>query len=173
MEEHIQAEDTHWDQVMESLDLLFARVTDIGRDQQQIRAQLGQHTDVLQGYAQAQEVLTQKVDAASQAVAKLTPDFVGFDSARQPSSPQPGPSGENNYQRNQFHFGRPNHDQSGGIIITSLSSRFRVLMVVILKSGVISAWIIFIFAMFLSICGSRLLRYIWMIMRPSGFKCTS
>ena len=54
------------------------------------------------------------MDAASQAVVKLTPDFVGFDSARQPSSPQQGTSGENNYQRNQFHFGRPHHDQSGG-----------------------------------------------------------
>jgi len=114
MEEHIQAEDTHWDQVMESLDLLFECVTDIGRDQQQIRAQLGHHTEVLQGYAQAQEVLTHKVDAASQAVAKLTSDFVGSDSARQPPSPQQGPSGENNHQRTQFHFGRPNHDQSGG-----------------------------------------------------------
>ena len=114
MEEHIQAEDTHWDQVMESLDLLFARVTDIGRDQQQIRAQLGHHTEVLQGYGQAQEALTHKVDATSQAVAQLTPDSISFEPARPPPSSHQGPSGETGYHRPPFQSGRLHQDHSNG-----------------------------------------------------------
>ena len=31
-------DDERWEQVMESLDLIFARVTDLGRTQQQLRA---------------------------------------------------------------------------------------------------------------------------------------
>ena len=114
MEEHVQAEDTHWDQVMESLDLLFARVTDIGRDQQQIRAQLGHHMEVLEGYGQTQEVLTHKVDVTSQVVAKLTSDFMGSGTTRPPPSPQHGPSGENDHPRTQFQSGRTHHDHSSG-----------------------------------------------------------
>jgi len=33
MEEYERQDASHWEQMMESLDLLFARVTDIGRDQ--------------------------------------------------------------------------------------------------------------------------------------------
>jgi len=107
MEERSQVEDTHWDQVMESLDLLFARVTDIGRDQQQIRAQLTHNTEVMEGYGHAQEILTRKVEVTSQAVNKWTSDFIGSDAPRQPLSPIHVPTGEIHPIHPQFPSGRP------------------------------------------------------------------
>jgi len=90
---------------MESLDLLFARVTDIGRDQQQIRAQLNHHTEVMEGYGQAQEVLARKMEVTGQAVAKLTTDFMGSETARQPPQTSQGPTGETSHNRTQFPSG--------------------------------------------------------------------
>ena len=114
MEERSQVEDTHWDQVMESLDLLFARVTDIGRDQQQIRAQLTHNTEVMEGYGHAQEILTRKVEVTSQAVNKWTSDFIGSDAPRQPLSPIHVPTGEIHPIHPQFPSGHPVSDHQGG-----------------------------------------------------------
>ena len=109
MEEYEHQGDHHWEQMMESLDLLFARVTDIGRDQQQIRAHLEHNSEVMAGYSTAQEILTRKVEATSQAVAKLTADFLCTGEQHPPpppSSPRQGYHGESSQSHPPLHSGR-------------------------------------------------------------------
>ena len=113
MEEYERNGAAHWEQMMESLDLLFALITDIGRDQQQIQAQLERNAEVMAGYGTAQELLSRKVDATSQAVAQLTADF--FRPGDQhppppPPSPRQGHHGENSQSHHPFHSGRGYQD---------------------------------------------------------------
>ena len=110
MEEYERQGDHHWEQMMESLDLLFARVTDIGRDQQQIRAHLEHNSEVMAGYSTAQEILTRKVEATGQAVAKLTADFL-CTSDQHPPPPPPSPRQGYHGESSQSH--PPLHSDRG------------------------------------------------------------
>jgi len=173
MEEAGRKDDAHWDHVMESLDLQFARVTDIGHDQQRIQAQLDYNAEVMVGYGQTQELLTKKVDATGQAVAKLTTNFMRQEEVRHPPSPRQEPSGEHGHHRLPLSVGHTSSDHHGSNLITPLSCPFHVSLVCIPKYGRINVWTIFIFAMYLTTCGLLLLLYILMIMLLSGSKCIS
>ena len=50
-------DDRHWEQVMESLDLIFARMTDIGSTQQQLRAQVELNTQAMHQYGEEHQIL--------------------------------------------------------------------------------------------------------------------
>ena len=55
-------DDERWEQVMESLDLIFARVMDLGRTQQQLRTQVESTTQAVDNLGKEQQILNQKVD---------------------------------------------------------------------------------------------------------------
>ena len=74
MEETARQDDAHWEQVMESLDLIFARMTDLGHTQQQLRSQVELTTHAVDTFGKEQQILAQKVDSTAQAVAQILGD---------------------------------------------------------------------------------------------------
>lgn len=71
---------------MESLDLLFARVTDIGKAQVMMQEQLEKNTMAVDHTRKEQQVLSQQIDATGKAVAQLILDH------RRPPSPAVRPT---------------------------------------------------------------------------------
>jgi hypothetical protein len=77
---------------MESLDLIFARMTDLGRTQQQLRAQVELTTQAVDSLGKEQQILTQKVDSTAQAVAQILADQGAPTRAQRRATDVPSPS---------------------------------------------------------------------------------
>ena len=71
MDETARHDDERWEQVMESLDLIFAWMTNLGRTQQQLRSQVELTTQAVDKLGKEQQILTQKVDSTAQTVAQM------------------------------------------------------------------------------------------------------
>ena len=91
---------------MESLDLIFARVTDLGRTQQQLRAQVELTTQAVDSLGKEQQILTQKVDSTAQAVAQILADQ-GAPHERRDGQPT-------SLVHPQHGFGEPSSSHSAG-----------------------------------------------------------
>jgi len=154
MEQVAHRDDEHWEQVMESLDLIFARMTDLGRTQQQLRNQVEMTTQAVDGLGKEQQILTQKVDSTAQAVARILGDQ---------RAPHEHPDDNLHLQ---LHLVRGSLSLLPFVQRVVLSTNLRVcigifcpkclfpnLLVTNLRSGRINAWIIFIFLMCLITCG--------------------
>ncbi|XP_025794160.1 uncharacterized protein LOC112874822 [Panicum hallii] len=76
MEASSQRDEAHWDQVLSSLDLLFARVSAIGVSQKELKAQLEQTTTTVDHYGKEQQLVAKRVEATGQTVARLTMDMM-------------------------------------------------------------------------------------------------
>ena len=74
MAQAAQEDAAHWDQTMESIDLIFARMADIGSTQQQLRAQVESVTQAMDQYGKQYQILSQKLDSTAAAVAQLLVD---------------------------------------------------------------------------------------------------
>lgn len=74
MAEASRKEDEHWERVMQSLDLLFARVDDIDKVQQRIQViqELGART--MEQVIKDQTMLARQMETTGKAVAQLTMD---------------------------------------------------------------------------------------------------
>ena len=66
------------------------------------------------GYGHAQDILTKKVEAMGQAVAKLTTDFMRTEDAQQPPPQHQGHLGVNSHGRHPFSFGHVSQDNHVG-----------------------------------------------------------
>ena len=98
MEDRARQEDEHWASVMESLDLLFAKVGSVENRQQKIEAQLDMSTSVLEQMLLDQQTLAKQMELTGQAVARLTLDR----HPTPPSSPRPN-HGDTRFT--EFHQG--------------------------------------------------------------------
>ena len=72
MEERAQAEDAHWDSVMESLDLLFTKVATMENRQQRVETQLEVSARVMEQVLLDQQTLAKQLESIGNAVAQLT-----------------------------------------------------------------------------------------------------
>lgn len=72
MDDLIQKDDERWDHVMESLDLLFAKVGDMDAHQQKVETKVDMATQVMEQLLKGQQLLSKQIEATGQAVAKLT-----------------------------------------------------------------------------------------------------
>lgn len=72
MEEEAKREDERWREVMEHLDLLFARVGDIDRNQQKVESQFAMTNKVIEQMLLDQQLMSKQIDATGKAVAQLT-----------------------------------------------------------------------------------------------------
>ena len=72
MEERAQAEDAHWDSVMESLDLLFTKVATMENRQQRVETQLEVSARVMEQVLLDQQTLAKQLESTGNAVAQLT-----------------------------------------------------------------------------------------------------
>lgn len=74
MDEVSKISDKHWDQVMENLDLLFAKVGEIDRNQQKMDARVDISTKVTEQILKDQQLLAKQMELTGQAVSKLSLD---------------------------------------------------------------------------------------------------
>ena len=65
-------EKSRWDQMLESVDLLFHRMNDIGVIQQELKTQMQENNKKVDKCAAEQQFIAQQVRANGQAVAQLT-----------------------------------------------------------------------------------------------------
>lgn len=72
MDEVMRRSDERWDHVLESLDLLFAKVGDIGGNQQKTDTRVEMSTTIMEQMLKDQQRLAKQLDITSQAVTKLT-----------------------------------------------------------------------------------------------------
>lgn len=79
IEETEQRDTTCWAHMNESIDLLFARVGDISKMQEQMRVNQELGTKAFEQVLRDQSVLAKQTEATRQAVAKLTLDQMGDD----------------------------------------------------------------------------------------------
>jgi len=89
MEERAQAEDAHWDSVMESLDLLFTKVATMENRQQRVETQLDVLARVMEQVLLDQQTLAKQMESTGNAVAQLT---INQMRSRQDWSPSPASS---------------------------------------------------------------------------------
>ena len=89
MEERAQAEDAHWDSVMESLDLLFTKVATMENRQQRVETQLEVSARVMEQVLLDQQTLAKQLESTGNAVAQLT---INQMRSRQDRSPSPASS---------------------------------------------------------------------------------
>ena len=69
-----QREDARWEHLMESVDLLFAKVGVIDHNQQQLNTQMDLSAQVVERMLRDQEALAKQMELTGQAVARLTLD---------------------------------------------------------------------------------------------------
>lgn len=72
MDKKAQRDDDRWTEVMEHLDLLFARVGDIDRNQQKIESHMNMSNKVVEQMLQDQQMMVKQIEATGKAVAQLT-----------------------------------------------------------------------------------------------------
>ena len=89
MEERAQAEDAHWDSVMESLDLLFTKVATMENCQQRVETQLDVSARVMEQVLLDQQTLAKQMESTGNAVAQLT---INQMRSRQDRPPNPASS---------------------------------------------------------------------------------
>lgn len=65
-------EQSHWDQLIDSFDLLFSRVNDIGAIQQELKTQLQANSSKVDQCSKDRQFIAQQGKANGQAVAQLT-----------------------------------------------------------------------------------------------------
>ena len=80
MESFSQREDSHWDQMTESIDLLFSRVGNIERVQSQMSAQIDLSAQIMDQVLRDQITLAKQLETTGQTVSRLTQRFPTTDS---------------------------------------------------------------------------------------------
>jgi len=90
MESFSQREDSHWDQMTESIDLLFARVGNIERVQSQMSAQIDLSAQIMDQVLRDQITLAKQLETTGQTVSRLAQRFPTTDSG--PTRPPFKPS---------------------------------------------------------------------------------
>jgi uncharacterized protein related to proFAR isomerase len=60
------------DQIIDSLDLLFERITDVGVQQQTMKTQIERNTQTMQQDTAEQQVMAKQIAEAGRAIARLT-----------------------------------------------------------------------------------------------------
>jgi flagellar biosynthesis/type III secretory pathway chaperone len=99
LERQTTKEEARWSTVMENMDLLFARVEEMDRNQQKLQANQDAATSVLQQVLKDQTSLTQQIHATGQAVAKLqTYKFRDDDSDTSSMDSPPEPNRAKSFQ---------------------------------------------------------------------------
>jgi uncharacterized phage infection (PIP) family protein YhgE len=79
MAEEADKENTKLDQILESLDLLFERVQDVGVQQQQMKQQLEMTTSTVNQHAAEQQLMAKQLAETDRAVAQLTINQLRFE----------------------------------------------------------------------------------------------
>jgi uncharacterized protein YoxC len=79
MAEEADKENTKLDQILESLDLLFERVQDVGVQQQQMKQQLEMTTSTVNQHAAEQQLMAKQLAETGRAVAQLTINQLRFE----------------------------------------------------------------------------------------------
>jgi len=80
MESFSQREDSHWDQMTESIDMLFSRVSNIERVQSQMSAQIDLSAQIMDQVLRDQITLAKQLETTGQTVSRLTQRFPTTDS---------------------------------------------------------------------------------------------
>lgn len=72
MAEEAEKENGKLDQILESLDLLFSRLTDVGVQQTQMKQQIEKNTETVGQHTAEQQVMAKQIEETGKAVARLT-----------------------------------------------------------------------------------------------------
>jgi hypothetical protein len=76
MEEHAKSNAERWDSTLESLDLLFAKVEEIERNQHKVEMKVDMSNKVVGRMIKDQQLMAKQLEATDQAIAKLTIDHM-------------------------------------------------------------------------------------------------
>lgn len=101
MEERAQAEDVHWDSVMESLDLLFAKIGVVENRQQRMETQFDVSARVMEQILVDQQTLAKQMESTGNAVAQLTMNQMRSRQDRPPSPASSDSTDEMAFQQRQ------------------------------------------------------------------------
>ena len=85
MEEHDRVDEAHWDSVMESLDILFAKVGSVESRQEKLETQFDVSTKVLEQMLLDQQTLAKQMETTGNVVAQLTLNQMRSHQDRPPS----------------------------------------------------------------------------------------
>jgi hypothetical protein len=99
MQERDEADKERWEQVTNSLELLFAKVGQIKVNQQKLDTRFDMTSTVLEQMLKDQQLLSKQIDATGQAIAKLTLQHMG--DTHDPPSPT---SSKNSVENPFYHF---------------------------------------------------------------------
>jgi ribosomal protein S12 methylthiotransferase accessory factor YcaO len=99
-----QRRDARWDSMMESIDLLFAKVADVDRVQQQMTTQLDISAQLMDQVLRDQQTLAKQMEITGQVVAQINLN-------RQQHDPEPHPARFREAPSPPPHT--PQHDNSG------------------------------------------------------------
>jgi chromosome segregation ATPase len=105
-ETHSKQEATKWDEMMESIDLIFAKMTDMGNHQDKIEAKVDMSNKVMEQMIKDQERITKQLASNGQAIAQLRMKQRDLE---EPLSPTYSEIGDNN----AFQPGQPHHHAGG------------------------------------------------------------
>lgn len=72
MDDRASVEDAHWHEVMENLDLLYAKVGSVEQNQQRIEARMEMSGGIMEQMLKDQQQLAKQMEITGQAVAQLT-----------------------------------------------------------------------------------------------------
>jgi hypothetical protein len=99
MQEREEQDEARWNQVSDSLDMLFAKVGQIDVNQQKLDTRFDMTSKVLEQMLKDQQVSSKQIDATGQAVPKLT--MAQMDTGQEPPSPT---SSENSLDNPFFQY---------------------------------------------------------------------
>jgi hypothetical protein len=98
------AEDERWDRVMENMDILFGKMSEIEVKQQKLDTKVEMSTKVLEQMLEDQQLKTKKSEVTGQVLARLTINQMNSKQDAPPSPPSSDTSFENDFhQYNQCH----------------------------------------------------------------------
>lgn len=170
-----------WDQVMASLDLLFAKVEEVEVNQQKTDTRVEMSTKVMEQMLKDQQLLAKQMEVTGQAVAKLT--LAQMENQRALDSPT---SSENSFENRvpQFQPRGQNHHRPPNFQRREDSDRFQPrnlipkmafpkLRVRIHAFGETSVKTISSCLIFLLVYGLPWLLSVWRAKQQSGCMCTS
>jgi hypothetical protein len=99
-----QCEDARWETLMESVDLLFAKVGVIDHNQKQLNTQMDLSAQIVERMLRDQESLAKQMELTGQAVARLTLD-------RHPVPPEPPHTIHTDHRSRDFQQGSSLRDK--------------------------------------------------------------
>jgi hypothetical protein len=161
----------------ESIDLLFSKVGEMDKKQQQMGNQIDVSAQIMERMLKDQALLAKQIEVTGQAVAKLTLDQTPVEPMHRPEKQFQKSAYEVQSEEDAYYTHRPyagkGSGRSSGFNISCRRCLFQGSLERIQEFGKISVWIISESSIYLNLYGFPQPLCVWMTMQLGGCKCTS